>query len=312
MLSLSSIAEIPKDFPPLAITIGKFDGLHLGHQQLLHELVEYAADAALVPAVLTFDRNPSEVISGEGNYTPLIGPTQKLKFLEEAGIELVVTLAFDQALASTSAEDFVNSYLVSAGAKMVFLGEGARFGFHAKGDISLLRELGSKLGFRAKEIRGVFFDGERISTTRIKNLLDQGHVEAASALLGRNHLTTGVVEHGRKLGRSIGFPTANLSRQSEGYLPADGIYAGWLHVGSERFLAAHSVGTNDSVAEVPRLVESHVIGRDDLDLYDKVVTVEYVRQVRPWAKFASLDQLVEQIGKDVQRAKELMANEQES
>lgn len=309
MLSVTSIDQIPADFPDLAITVGKFDAVHLGHQQLLHELVEYATDAALAPAVLTFDKNPAEVLNPVSTLKPVIGPMQKLKLFEAAGVELVITISFDEALANTSAEDFVRQYLLPAHAQMVMLGEGARFGAKGLGDIELIRKLAPQHGCRAKEVSGVLFDGRRISTTWVREALDAGNVELAADLLGRSHITTGLVEHGKKLGRTIGFPTANLSRNSEGYLPADGVYAGWLWVGSEKYLAAHSVGTNDSVAEVPRLVESHVIGRDDLDLYDKVVSVEYVKQVRPWAKFESLEKLVEQIGNDVERAKELMANE---
>lgn len=309
MISVTSIDQIPTDFPELAITVGKFDSLHLGHQQLLHELVEYASDAALAPAVLTFDKNPTEVLKLASAPKPVIGPNQKLRLLEDFGIELVITLNFDESLANTSAEDFVKQYLIGANAQMVMLGEGARFGAKGQGDIELLRRLAPQLGCRAKEVAGVLFKDRRISTTWVRQALESGDVELAAALLGRNHVTTGVVEHGKKLGRTIGFPTANLSRSSEGYLPADGVYAGWLWVGAEKYLAAHSVGTNDSVGEVPKLVESHVIGRDDLDLYDKVVTVEYVKRVRPWAKFASLEDLVGQIGRDVIAAKELMSGE---
>jgi riboflavin kinase/FMN adenylyltransferase len=116
----------------------------------------------------------------------------------------------------------------------------------------------------------------------------------------------GEIEHGRKLGRTLGFPTANFSRLSEGYLPVDGIYAGYLTADGVRYPAAHSVGINDSIAEVPRLLESHVIGRDDLDLYGKVCVAEFVDQVRPWSKFSSLEVLIDQIGKDVAVASRLL------
>ena len=118
--------------------------------------------------------------------------------------------------------------------------------------------------------------------------------------------TEGVVEHGRKLGRKLGYPTANLSRDSEGLLPADGVYAGYLYADGVRYEAAHSVGTNDSIEAVPRLLESHVIGRDDLDLYGKTVICEYVDQVRPWAKFESVDELTDQIARDVAGAKKIL------
>lgn len=309
MLEIRKVSELPSDFPDVALALGKFDGVHLGHQQLLHELVEYSEDAGLVPAVVTFDKNPVSVLQPGTTVPALIGETQKTNFLRDLGIDLVLTLEFNSELAEQSAEEFAEEYLKGLKAKMIFLGEGARFGHQGKGNAELLRTLGPSLGFRVREVADVLFDSKKISTTRIRDLLDKGEVKMAAALLGRNHITTGIVEHGRKLGRTIGFPTANLSRDSEGYLPADGIYAGWLYADGQRYLAAHSVGTNDSVGEVPKLVESHVIGRDDLDLYDKVVTVEYVKRVRPWAKFASLEDLIAQIAKDVQAAKELMSGE---
>ena len=209
-------------------------------------------------------------------------------------------------MADLTPEEFVLSYLVPLRARYVMVGQGFRFGKGGQGDISDLRSLGQKHGFRAKEVENVMLGDQKISSTRIRQLLDLGLVAEAAVMLGRNHVTTGVVEHGRKLGRTIGFPTANISRDAEGYLPADGVYAGYLIADGTRYPAALSVGTNDSVAEVPRLLESHVIGRDDLDLYDKVVSNEYVAKVRGWAKFESMDALVEQIAKDVSVAAEIL------
>jgi riboflavin kinase/FMN adenylyltransferase len=140
----------------------------------------------------------------------------------------------------------------------------------------------------------------------IRELIQTGKVSAASLLLGRDHEIVGTIEHGRKLGRTIGFPTANFSRSSIGLLPQDGVYAGWLIADGVRYPAAHSVGTNDSVGEVPRLIESHVIGRDDLDLYDKQCTALIHAQIRPWAKFDSLDALIAQINDDVLAAREIL------
>lgn len=163
-----------------------------------------------------------------------------------------------------------------------------------------------EFGFRVKEVANVEISGRKISSTDLREILDAGKVEVASLLLGRNHQVTGIVEHGRKLGRTLGFPTANISRDAEGYLPGDGIYAGYLYAGGVRYPAAHSVGTNDTVGEVPKILESHVIGRTDLDLYDLEVTCEFVAHVRGWAKFASLEELIAQIAVDVKRTSEIL------
>jgi riboflavin kinase/FMN adenylyltransferase len=309
VLAISELSELPVDFADTAVAIGKFDAMHLGHQQLLHELVETAEANGLAPVVITFDRHPNAVLKPESVPVPIIGPLQKRHHIQRAGVSALLTVKFDRQFADLAAEQFIREYLVEGlGAKYVLVGRENRFGAGGRGNIQLLSDLGPKLGFSGRGVDHVTLDGERVSTTGIRKLLDAGEVARASLWLGRNHMTTGVVEHGKKLGRTFGFPTANLARDSEGYLPADGVYAGWLHVGDERFAAAHSVGTNDSVAEVPRLVESHVIGRDDLDLYGQVVSVEYVERVRGWAKFESIDQLIAQIADDVAAASNLMSS----
>jgi riboflavin kinase/FMN adenylyltransferase len=189
---------------------------------------------------------------------------------------------------------------------MIFVGQGFRFGSHGSGGIDDLRELGPEFGFRVREVANVEVAGRKISSTDLREILDAGKVEVANLLLGRNHEVTGLVEHGRKLGRTLGFPTANISRSAEGYLPGDGVYAGYLYTEGIRYPAAHSVGTNDTVGEVPRVLESHVIGRTDLDLYDLEVTCEFVAQVRGWTKFASLEELIAQIAVDVEKSKEIL------
>ena len=306
MLEITNPNQLPESFASCAVAIGKFDGLHLGHRQLLHELVEYANENSLAAVVLTFDKNPKALLDPTSAPKSLIGPTQKSRWIEEAGIDVLMTLEFDEELAKLSPEEFLEKYLQSVRAQMVMIGEGFRFGNRGSGTITDLRELGPKFGFRSKEISSVMLGNRRISSTQIRELLEAGAVEAAALLLDRNHEVTGEVEHGRKLGRTLGFPTANLSRKSEGYLPADGIYAGYLTAEGVRYPAAHSVGTNDSVETVPRLLESHVIGRDDLDLYGQIVTCEFVGKVRGWQKFDSLEELVAQIARDVAQAAEIL------
>ena len=306
MLEISSADQLPQEYDQLAIAIGKFDGIHLGHSALIHELVEFAQEASFVPAVVTFDRHPNATLNPEAVPGGLIGPHQKSALLDSLGVEVVLTLSFDEELAALSAAEFVQRVLVPMRARMVFVGEGFKFGAGGKGNAELLRELGGRLGFRVREVSHVELGGLKVSSTLIRNQLDLGIVDIAAGLLGRNHSVVGEIEHGRKLGRTLGFPTANFARSSDGYLPVDGIYAGWLTADGVRYPAAHSVGTNDSIAEVPRLLESHVIGRDDLDLYGKICTAEFVQQVRPWSKFASLEELIEQIAKDVSRSSEIL------
>ena len=300
------ITELPEGFSDTALAIGKFDGVHLGHQQLIHELVTQAEEHALAPVVVTFDRHPNHVLNPDNVPLPIIGPRQKARLVAELGVAAMRTLIFDEVFAHLTPEEFVVTHIVPLRAKLVLVGEGFRFGHKGSGSVETLSELGAHYGFKAQQVSHVMIDDQKISSTKTRQLIAEGKVFAASVLLGRNHQTEGVVEHGRKLGRKLGYPTANLSRDSEGLLPADGVYAGYLYADGIRYEAAHSVGTNDSIEAVPRLLESHVIGRDDLDLYGKTVICEYVDQVRPWAKFESVDELTDQIARDVAGAKKIL------
>ncbi len=307
MISWQSLQDIPADFAATAVTIGKFDGIHLGHQQLLAELLDTAEDAALAPVVLSFTAHPDRVLNPDSAPLPLIGPHQKEFLLSEAGVEALLSVDFDDAFAALNPEEFVIHYLVEGlRAQWVLVGAGFRFGKGGAGDLAMLRDLGVKHGFRVKEVSPVTIDQTAVSTTRIRAALDAGDVKTAALLLGRPHTTTGVIEHGLKIGRQIGFPTANMSRDAEGYLPLDAVYAGWLYVGEERYPAALSVGINDTFQAVPRLVEAYVLDETTLDLYDKIVTLEYVEFVRNSAKFDGLEPLLEAINRDISKIREIL------
>lgn len=302
MFSWKSLNEVPEDFADTAVTIGKFDGVHLGHQELLRQVTEIADEYLLASVVLTFDRHPDALLNPSECKLPIVGPTQKESLIEARGIDATLTLRFDEALAALSPQEFVQSILVEKlKAKAVVVGQAFRFGHRGSGTVETLRELGRAFGFRVYEIPKVMVGDRAVSTTLIRELLDSGKVVAAAALLGRNHTNVGVIEHGLKIGRTIGFPTANMSRNCEGFLPLDGVYAGWLHVDGEKLPAAHSVGINETFQAVPRLVESFVLDRKDLDLYDKTVTLEYVEFIRPAAKFDGVESLVAEINRDIEK-----------
>jgi riboflavin kinase/FMN adenylyltransferase len=302
VFSWKSLNEVPEDFADTAVTIGKFDGVHLGHQELLRQVTEIADEYLLASVVLTFDRHPDALLNPSECKLPIVGPTQKESLIEARGIDATLTLRFDEALAALSPQEFVQSILVEKlKAKAVVVGQAFRFGHRGSGTVETLRELGRAFGFRVYEIPKVMVGDRAVSTTLIRELLDSGKVVAAAALLGRNHTNVGVIEHGLKIGRTIGFPTANMSRNCEGFLPLDGVYAGWLHVDGEKLPAAHSVGINETFQAVPRLVESFVLDRKDLDLYDKTVTLEYVEFIRPAAKFDGVESLVAEINRDIEK-----------
>jgi riboflavin kinase/FMN adenylyltransferase len=308
MITVSSTAEIPAGLPESSITIGKFDGIHLGHQQLLAEAIESADEHLLIPVVVTFDRHPHSILSPGTEPQALIGQHQKSELLEEAGIELVLNLPFDQYLSQLTPEEFVRIVLVeSLKAKIVTIGEGFRFGVDQQGDVETLKDLGNHLGFQVRVIPNYLVDGEVVSTSRIRSMLLEGNVKGAAKLLGRLHSTQGVIEHGLKIGRQIGFPTANMSRDAEGFLPLDAVYAGWLYADGDRYMTAISVGINETFEAVPRLLEAHVIDVQGLDLYDKIITVEYVDFIRLAAKFDGVESLVAAINKDLDQIRAILS-----
>lgn len=300
MLTLTSLSLIPDDLGPTAVTIGKFDCLHLGHQALFTEVIDAASDLNLLPTVVTFDRHPDHLLRPERAKLPVLGAGQKSHLISGFGISAMLQLEFNQALADLSPEQFVRQILIEGlGAELVLVGEGFRFGNQGSGNFQTLSALGLSSGFEVREVKPVQVDGQVVSTTRVREQLDAGNVKLVNQMLGRVHEVSGMVEHGLKIGRKIGFPTANLARDSEGYLPLDGVYAGWLIADGVRYPAAHSVGINETFQAVPRLVESHVLDETELDLYDQVVQLEFVDFVRPVAKFDGVESLVAQINLDL-------------
>jgi riboflavin kinase/FMN adenylyltransferase len=267
---------------------------------LFTEIVDAATNLNLAPTVVTFDRHPDHLLRPERAKLPILGPSQKEKLIAGFGVSTMLQLPFTRDLAALSPTEFVEQILVQGlKAKRVLVGEGFRFGNQGSGNFEVLKALGEKNSFEVFEVKPVQLDGETVSTTFVRELLDQGNVSRVNAMLGRTHEVRGMVEHGLKIGRKIGFPTANIARDAEGYLPLDGVYSGWLVADGIRYPAAHSVGINETFQAVPRLVESHVLDETDLDLYDKVVSLEFVDFVRPAAKFDGVEALVAQINLDL-------------
>ncbi len=298
----NSLQEVPSDFGPVALTIGKYDAIHLGHAYLLNQLTDAAGKHGIKSVVVTFNQHPLEVLKPGGAPLPILGARQKNHRIEECGIDAVLNLDFSPELAAMPAETFVKSILVDTlKAKSVMVGEGFRFGAGATGDCQMLASLASQFGFEFKAVERYILDGTVVSTSAIRNALDAGDIAHAARLLGRPHLTTGLVEHGLKIGRTIGFPTANISREAEGYLPLDGVYAGWMHVDGQRLPTAISIGINETFQAVPRLAEAFVLDHTGLDLYDKLVTLEYVAFVRKAEKFTGVEDLVAEINRDIEK-----------
>ncbi|TRW43000.1 bifunctional riboflavin kinase/FAD synthetase [Georgenia yuyongxinii] len=309
--------EVPADLGATVATLGIFDGVHRGHQVVLGATVSEAEAADLVSVAITFDPHPATVHRPDEQFELIASLTDRLERLAATGLDAVLVLEYSLDLARNTPEEFVRTYLVDTlHAAMVVVGEDVRFGWRNSGDQHTMHDLGHELGFGVRIVEDIACEdnGRRWSSTWIRELLAAGDVAGATAVLGRTHRVRGVVVHGAKRGRELGYPTANLLADDLGVVPADGVYAGWLirpeHApadgSSKRLPAAISVGTNPTFHGVERTVEANVLGRTDLDLYGEEVVVELVANLRPMVAFDGIPALLDQMAKDVARSAEIL------
>ncbi len=309
-------AACPDTGAGTAVTIGAYDGLHLGHRAVIAEVRRAAGARGLKSAVVTFDRHPASVVRPESAPKLLCDLDQKLELLESTGIDLAVVIHFDAERASETAEAFVHEVLVDClRARTVIVGADFHFGKGRGGNVALLQQMGPELGFDVEGMALVdaggapAVGGERVSSTAIRKALQAGDVEQATALLGRPHEVRGTVAHGDKRGRELGFPTANVAVPGDILLPADGIYAGWLRRADGSVLpTAISLGRRPTFYEEAdtSLLEAHVLDFHG-DLYDERVAVQFVTRLRGEEKFDSVEALVEQMERDVAAARSALA-----
>lgn len=318
VLRWTDLQEIPSGFGPSVVTLGNFDGVHRGHRALLGTVVREAGVRGAQAVAVTFDPPPLAVLHPERAPAQIAGLEHRLQLMAGTGLDAVLVLEFTHELAAQTPEEFVRTVFVEAlGAAAVVLGSDSRFGVRNSGNIDTMRELGDRHDFAVVELAAVgesTADGRNWSSTHLRRLLAQGRVAAAAEILGRPHRVTGEVVHGHHRGRELGFPTANLGGVIAGLVPADGVYAGWLERltlppgdPERRLPAAISVGTNPTFDDVPeRTVEAHVLDRTDLDLYHEQVAVDFVEHLRGNVRFDSIEELLTQIGHDVDVSRSLL------
>jgi riboflavin kinase / FMN adenylyltransferase len=297
-----------------AVTIGAYDGVHLGHRALLRDLSTRADAAGLSTVVVTFDRHPAGVVRPESAPPQLTDLEQKLELLATCGIDRTLVIAFDRTRADESAEDFVKEVLVDTlGARLVVVGEDFHFGHGRKGNVALLTTLGRDYGFEVVGARLTGDGSHAVSSTRIRTLVAQGDVVGAAKLLGRPHEVRGPVVHGDgRGGPELGFPTANLQLSDDIALPADGIYAGYFtRPDGTVHPAAVSVGRRPTFyapGTASVLVEAYLLHFEG-DLYGERSRVSFVRRLRDDRQFDSVDALIAQMGQDAAEAERVLAAE---
>jgi riboflavin kinase/FMN adenylyltransferase len=304
------LADVPADWGSCAVTIGLFDGVHLGHQRIVAQAQQAAGRMDRPVVVVSFDPPPAEVVR-PGSHPPfLCSVRRRVELMAGLGVSAVCMIPFTYEFSRLGPDEFVRAVLVDRlHAAHVVVGENFRFGHKAAGDVPLLAELGEKYDFTAEGVPLLTDGGVTISSSRIRELLAAGDVAAAARDLGRPHRVEGVVVRGHQRGRGLGFPTANLETLPHTAIPADGVYAGWLAgldasgAERERWPAAISVGSNPQFDGQEQTVEAYALDRDDLDLYGTHMAADFVSRIRGQARFGSVAGLVDQIGRDVTAAR---------
>lgn len=298
---------IPSGWGRCVLTVGVFDGLHRGHQELVRAAVTKAAQLGLPAVLMTFDPHPAEVVRPGSHPAELITLRRKAELAAELGIDVFVVLPFTPALAATEPEAFVHDVFVEKlHVASVVVGENFRFGHRGAGDVDLLRSLGLKFGFTAQGVGLVSKDTLTVTSTLVRASVDAGDVHAAAEALGRPHRVEGIVVHGEGRGGSeLGYPTANLDVVPHGAIPGDGVYAGWFLLGDRRSPAAISIGSNPTFHGRVRTVEAFVLENGG-NFYGRRVALDFVERLRGTVRYDSVEALIDQIGIDVEQTREIL------
>jgi riboflavin kinase/FMN adenylyltransferase len=304
------VIHFPEDLRPShwnapVLALGNFDGLHRGHRKILERVRRVAGERGATPVVMTFDPHPPRVVRPDKAPPLLMTKTQKLRALDDAGVQGAAIVRFTQELSRWDPETFVRIVLVDwLHVSEVWVGANFLFGRDRAGNFSLLRTLGARYGFRAEKIDPVRYKDFVVSSTRVRRLVSEGRVDEAGALLGHQYSIDGTVIHGDHRGRTIGFPTANLCTENE-LLPPNGVYATMATVGAVVLPAVTNIGTRPTVDQSGKThIETHVFNLDK-DLYGTSLRIGFVQRLRDERAFESVDALREQIDADCRRARVL-------
>ena len=283
-----------------------FDGVHVGHQALIHELKVAAARAGASALAATFDPLPIQVLAPGAPASALSDVNDRVRRLREAGADAVVVFHFDERFAKLEPDEFIDRMRAAGDVRRILVGPDFHFGHRAEGDVDKLRDRGHHEGFVCDVMPPVILDGEVVSSTRIRNLLLAGDVETAARLLGRPYAVRGRVVHGAKRGRALGWPTINLALPRERLLPRDGIYAMWAEMGEGRFKAAASLGIRPTFGGGERVLEAFLLDFSG-EVYGEEVEAAFVRRLRDEIAFASAGELSAQIARDVEDTRRALA-----
>lgn len=281
-----------------SLALGNFDGVHLGHSKLITSMIRDIKSSNINPSILLFNKHPKEVLFGKSPEF-LTSFQDKYKILDNMGVKTIYKVDFTDEFRMLSPEEFVKKFLVEKlNIKSVYAGFDYRFGFKASGDIETLKLLGEKYNFQVNIIEPVYDQDHILSSTEIRKLIKDGNIKLANEMLGRNYKITGKVVHGNKIGRTLGFPTANIELATNYQIPKIGVYKTHTIINNESYLSLTSIGTNPSVGGDIVKLESYIIDFDS-DIYDEKIEIEFLEYIREERYFSSLEDLKSQMQKDV-------------
>jgi riboflavin kinase/FMN adenylyltransferase len=301
------VSELSKFSPKqeTLLTVGVFDGVHLGHRHLISRLTQRASESNLISGVVTFNVNPKAVLSPNTKLARLTTLEEKARLLKSLGVELVVPLTFTTELAALSARDFVlylKKYLKMHG---LVIGPNFALGRGREGNAAVLQSLGKELDFTVEVVKPLMVESSQVSSTAVREALSRGDMKTTAKLLGRYFSLSGPVVGGVERMHSLGFPTANIQIDGEQALPKDGVYATIGYIGDEVYRSVTNIGVKPTFGKAERTVEAHLMDYSG-DLYGQKLTIELVEHLRPEIKFAGPEGLIAQIKKDVEKAKAIL------
>jgi len=297
----SNVADFSEEFTCSIATVGNFDGLHLGHREILRRVKEESETRKCKSLVITFEPHPSSVLYPTRNFFRLTSPERRAKLIEDCGIDGLLAIPFTIPFSEKDPRAFVEEILLPLKLRQLYVGHDFIFGSGRRGNVNTLKREGKILGFSVHEIEEVEVDGEMVRSSRIRNLLAEGNIEKVTKLLGREHAVSGVVIKGAGRGKVLGFPTANLGQTIE-TVPGPGVYATKVELNGKLYDAATHVGVIPTFdVDVPG-IEAHIFDFNS-DINGEHIEIRFISKVRDTARFASIDELKEQIRKDCEEVR---------
>lgn len=302
MIILESLEEI-NNMPSSCVALGNFDGVHLGHQALIKTMVQKAKEENLASCVFTFSSHPKNILPGAEKVKNILYNSEKATIIESLGVDYMVNVPFTKDIMIMSPETFIDELLIKKlNMKAAFCGFNYNFGFKGQGNPDVLRANGAEKGFSVTELQAFSIDGEVVSSSLIRELIAKGEMEKVKAFMGKYYAVGGEVVVGNRLGRSIGFPTSNLSIDMQMVTPANGVYVTYCIYNGKKYPSVTNVGVKPTIGDYAKNIETHIFNFDK-ELYGKQIIVEFIKKKRDEKKFESIEALSAQIKNDCENAK---------